>query len=356
CMYCQDVGTYIWRCTSKDCGILVCVGTAKGDYGCVDAAPDDLTGCVKVEANTFRCPQCYRAGSLPVPYKIRGYAVRQEYTHRNYFPLLGVFLSWSGFGREYASDIVRRTLQEQFHLVPSRLRIASRKLKGGNNRPNTVKPDFEWLGSLNYEGNILIFIDTHSDTVTGDLVVSGNATNPNSLPVHEVSCTIYAMTSRLKRLVEMSVTVRMAYMSYARDIFDFIFCFAGVSTVDSLVVPALSRFVENVFVYNMGIWAALERSFGEDKHALNSTPVMLSFAEFQNLPDNTRQRVVDTRQFFGTKWLQTKMKTTCMECKQTRRKIATPSWIHACGTENIGRCWYQWPLTLTQRMDIGITQ
>ncbi|KAG2335961.1 hypothetical protein BDR05DRAFT_897417 [Suillus weaverae] len=188
--------------------------------------------------------------------------------------------------------------------------------------------------------------------------------------------------ARLKRLVEM-------------DIFDFIFCFAGVSTVDSLVVPALNRFVENVFVYNLGIWAALERSFGEDKHALNSSPVMLSFAEFQNLPNNTRKRVVDTRvmaysnfkdgrpwgldiyrcsnkdcrahahnmifhpdgkQFFGGKWLQTKMKTTCMECKETRRKIATPSWIHPCDIENIGRCWYQWPLTLAQRTDIGITQ
>lgn len=50
-----------------------------------------------------------------------------------------------------------------------------------------MKPDFDWLASLNYHGNLLIFIDTHSDTVTGDLVVSGNAANSNAVPVYEVS-------------------------------------------------------------------------------------------------------------------------------------------------------------------------
>jgi hypothetical protein len=185
-----------------------------------------------------------------------------------------------------------------------------------------------------------------------------------------------------------------AYMYCDRDIFDFVFAFAGVSTVDSIVVPALSRFVENVFVYDMGLWAALERSFGEDKHALNTTPVMLSFAEYRKRPDNTRDRVVHTRvlaysnfkdarpwgfdiyrcsnptcgarahdmifhadgkQYYGNKWIQTKMKTTCMKCNQTRRKIATPPWINSCSIENMGRCWYTWPLTLAQRMDLGIT-
>jgi len=50
-----------------------------------------------------------------------------------------------------------------------------------------MKSDFEWLEKINYEGNILIFIDTHSDTATGNLVVSGNAANSNSVPVHEVN-------------------------------------------------------------------------------------------------------------------------------------------------------------------------
>jgi hypothetical protein len=184
----------------------------------------------------------------------------------------------------------------------------------------------------------------------------------------------------------------MTYIKHTRDIFDFVFSFAGVFTVDSLVVPALSRFVENVFVYDMNAWTALERSFGEDKHALNSSPVMLSFAQYRTLPDNTRQRIVDTRllaysnfkdarpwgldiyqcccgarahdmvfhadgkQFFGRKWLKTKMKTTCMRCGQMRKQIETPSWVHLCDAENLGRVWYQWPLSLPQLMDIGITR
>jgi hypothetical protein len=66
-MYCQDVGSYIWKCTTKSCGVLVCVGTAKGDHGCIDAVPDELTNKVEVNAASFVCPQCYRAAKLPLP-------------------------------------------------------------------------------------------------------------------------------------------------------------------------------------------------------------------------------------------------------------------------------------------------
>ncbi|KAG1720421.1 uncharacterized protein EDB91DRAFT_1064873 [Suillus paluster] len=193
---------------------------------------------------------------------------------------------------------------------------------------------------------------------------------------------VTSSVNRLKKLVEM-------------DIFDFVLSFAGVYTVDSLVVPALGRFVENVYIYDMDPWTALVQSFGEDKHALNSTPVMLSFAQFRTLPNNTQQRVVDTRvlaysnfpdarpwgldmyrcsnkccgalahdmtfypdgkQWYGKRWLDTEMKTTCMKCKQTQRKLSAPSWVYACPGENLGRVWYRWPLSLAQRMDIGITE
>jgi hypothetical protein len=66
-MYCQDVGTYIWKCTKEGCGVLVCVGTAQGDHGCIDAAPDELTNHVDVDAASFVCPQCHRADQLPLP-------------------------------------------------------------------------------------------------------------------------------------------------------------------------------------------------------------------------------------------------------------------------------------------------
>jgi hypothetical protein len=179
-----------------------------------------------------------------------------------------------------------------------------------------------------------------------------------------------------------------------RNIFDFVFSFAGVSTIDLIVVPALDRFVENVFVYNMNVWDALERSFGEDKRALNSSPILLCFAEYTTLADNTRQRVVhsrvlaysnfrdgrpwgldiyrcakstcganahdmtfhpDGKQGYGKKWLKMKMKTKCMKCGDMRRKVSTPSWVHMCGGDNVFRVWYEWPLTLAQRMEIGIT-
>lgn len=66
-MYCQDIGTYIWKCTNKDCGILACVAKAPGDHGCIDATPDELTNVVSVDSSTFRCPQCYRAAEEPLP-------------------------------------------------------------------------------------------------------------------------------------------------------------------------------------------------------------------------------------------------------------------------------------------------
>jgi hypothetical protein len=183
---------------------------------------------------------------------------------------------------------------------------------------------------------------------------------------------------------------------FTRNVFDFVFTFAGVYTVDSLVVPALSRFVENVYVYDIGIWDALQRSFGEDRRALNSTPVMLSFAEYRTSPDSpdTRHRVVSTRvlayanfkdarpwgldmyqcfnpacrasahnmifhadgkQFYGRKWLETRMKTRCLLCGHMRKGIAAPSWVHQCDGDNYSRVWYDWPLSMSQRMEIGIT-
>ena len=172
--------------------------------------------------------------------------------------------------------------------------------------------------------------------------------------------------------------------------FDFVFTFAGVSTLHTVVAPALNRFIENVYVYDMKVWDALQQSFGEDRHALNSVPVMVSFADITTGINNTRQRVVDTRvlaynnlqdgrpwgfdiyrcpgcegpayniifhcdgkQFYGRKWLQTKMKLTCLSCGFTRRGIACPEWVNLAGGENYGRVWYRWPLSLAQRQEIG---
>jgi hypothetical protein len=136
---------------------------------------------------------------------IYGYSVRQDYLHRNYFPLLAIFLTWSGFGSPYASNTVQSMLKEQFSIDESRvrrvfisqrsgqtaecpqLRIATRALKSGNNNPSAMKPHFDWLANANNEGNLLLFINTHSDTETGDLVVSGDPKHAGSIPIYEAS-------------------------------------------------------------------------------------------------------------------------------------------------------------------------
>ncbi|KAG1879693.1 hypothetical protein C8R48DRAFT_589568, partial [Suillus tomentosus] len=177
------------------------------------------------------------------------------------------------------------------------------------------------------------------------------------------------------------------------DIFDFVLAFAGVSTMDAVVVPALNRFVENVYVYDMKMWDALEESFGEDRHALNHSPVLLSFSDFQIDNNKKRQRVVDTRvlaysnlkdgrpwgldifrcfestcqapayniifhpqgkQHYGKHWVETKIRYTCLVCKRKVKSIPCPSWIHGARSQNYGRVWYQWPLTPGQQRDIGI--
>ncbi|KAG1886467.1 hypothetical protein F4604DRAFT_1571705, partial [Suillus subluteus] len=177
------------------------------------------------------------------------------------------------------------------------------------------------------------------------------------------------------------------------DIFDFVLTFAGVSTMDPVVVPALNRFIENVYIYDLKIWDALEESFGEDRHALNQSPVFLSFADMNTDENKVRRRVVNTRvlaysnlkdgrpwgldiyrcgnvkcqapaynmifhphgkQYYGKYWLQTKMRYSCLECGIMQRAIVCPSWIHAARSQNYGRVWYEWPLSAEQKRDIGV--
>ncbi|KAG0693081.1 hypothetical protein DFH29DRAFT_816752 [Suillus ampliporus] len=61
--------------------------------------------------------------------------------------------------------------------------------------------------------------------------------------------------------------------------FDFFLTFVGIYTMNTIIVPALNRVAENIYVYNMKIWDALEESFGKDRHTLNQSPVMLLFAD-----------------------------------------------------------------------------
>ncbi|KAG1813017.1 hypothetical protein EV424DRAFT_1326755, partial [Suillus variegatus] len=175
-----------------------------------------------------------------------------------------------------------------------------------------------------------------------------------------------------------------------RNIFDFILVFSGVSTIDNLVIHALNRFVENIFVYHMQPWDALLQSFGEDRHALDASPIVLCFADI--IAEGTSyQRIVECRmmalssftdarpwgldmyccpncagpsqniqfnacgrKFHGSRWLETKMKICCRQCHTSIVDIPAPSWVYSCRTDNLYRVWYHWPLTNSQLSDIGV--
>ncbi|KAG2036334.1 hypothetical protein BDR03DRAFT_983107 [Suillus americanus] len=333
-----------------------------------------FTGHVMVTERSFLCPLCHRDNGIAMTYRVQGYSVQQDFLHRNYFPLLGIFLSWSGFRSPYASNIIKSTLEEHYKRDKSRVHIpfcigrvnnsdhqeihmTTCSLKAGNNRPSAMDPYFEWLKNINHEGNLLIFVNTHSDTKTGNLVVSGNVENPESVPIHEllsnyigdgnlkvatkaitainndsgvgpcVRGLVISACGSMGRLTRSAMLLRRIVEC---DIFDFVLTFAGISTMDLVMVPVLNQFIKNVYIYDMKFWDAQEESFGEDKHALNQSP------------------------YYGKHWLTTNIKYECLQCNTKQKAIPCPTWIHAARSQNYGRVWYEWPLTAVQEQQIGI--
>ncbi|KAG2116858.1 hypothetical protein BD769DRAFT_1390945 [Suillus cothurnatus] len=257
-------------------------------------------------------------------YQVQGYSVRQDFLYHTYFLLLAIFLTWGGFSTQYASNVVRTSLLEHFSLDPIRLHIASWALKAGNNHLAAMTPHFQWLSRLNNKGNVLIFVNTHLDRDTGNLIVSGNAKNPESVLIHELLAN-YLGLSNMRPTMEAIAAInksmgagpyicglvicccglmgRLATSANVlkhlvkQDVFYFILTFAGMSTIDIIVVSALNHFIKNVYIFNIEIWNVMEKSFGEDRHALNQTPVFISFVMMQNGPQGKCQCIVDTRVF-----------------------------------------------------------
>jgi hypothetical protein len=135
----------MWTCQITKCGNPVCVSLSEADLGCLRVWPDPDTGAVSVTEETFMCPRCHRDGGIPMPvspsvpynikrhldrdcitiiqYQIQGYSVRQDFLFRNYFPLLAIFLTWSGFGSPYATNTITMTLEEHYRRDKSRVRV-----------------------------------------------------------------------------------------------------------------------------------------------------------------------------------------------------------------------------------------
>lgn len=167
--------------------------------------------------------------------------------------------------------------------------------------------------------------------------------------------------------------------------------FGGYSTIDTVVAPALSRFVENTFVYQMSIWDAFLGSFGEDTHVLQSTPVVLIWAVRERGSDGKMERIVrsrmlaladlqngrpwgldlyrchscqgsaqdisfkaDGKQAPGRNWLQNAIQYSCFRCKHAARKLHCPAWVKPVVGLQYRVC-YPWPLSTTQLAEIGVT-
>lgn len=187
-----------------------------------------------------------------------------------------------------------------------------------------------------------------------------------------------------------AVTGLLNHVLLFRSIFDFVLAFGGCSTVDSIVVPALVRFVENVYVYCMEPRTALLHSFGEDVHALDSTSVALIWAEYEVIEEGRhRRKQVNTKVFalanqlrrpwgidfwqchnchrpmqylrfnlcgkryHGDQWIRNKVRYTCSACSHEERGIGCPEWIK--GVQGFKRLVeFPWPLTVAQASSLGI--
>ncbi|KAG1808898.1 uncharacterized protein BJ212DRAFT_1484752 [Suillus subaureus] len=260
---------------------------------------------------------------------------------------------------------------------------------------------------MKYEGNLLLFINTHSDTKTGDLVVSSDLKHSGSVWICELienyigdhhlaaaaqaiasinskpgvgSCTHGLIVCTCGATGRVPKSAELLKSLIKNDIFDFVLTFAGIYIMDTIIAPALTWFIENVYIYDMKIWDALEQSFSEDLHALKQAPVMLAFANIYVDLNNTHECVVDSqvlmysnlldggpwgldifcclnakcgspsyniifrhcsKQYYGRYWLKTNIRYTCLQCHITNKAITTPKWIFLAWSQNFGCIWYQ---------------
>lgn len=202
----------------------MCVSLSERDHGCVDACPDPVTGNISVTENTFLCPRCHRdKGVAMIVSSSTSYNVKQLlmlysnsigfkatlYDKIFFIATISHFSPSSCHGVASEANLLPTSSNRHWKsiivgtragcvlsvksanfvsvIIIEQVRIVTRALKAGNNRPKAMEPAFDWMRTFKYQGNLLIFVNTHSDTETGNLVVSGNAENPESLPIHEVS-------------------------------------------------------------------------------------------------------------------------------------------------------------------------
>lgn len=110
-----------------------------------------------------------------------------------------LIVSYKCFGSNFRLSHIRQEIHLDVAISSPnsiQLRIASRKIRANNNRPDAVADDFRWVADQNHQCNILVFIDTHADTSTGNLVASGGANNCVSITPWEVPIIFQVTHSR----------------------------------------------------------------------------------------------------------------------------------------------------------------
>lgn len=171
---------------------------------------------------------------------------------------------------------------------------------------------------------------------------------------------------------------------------DFVLAFGGQSTIDFLVVPALLRFVENIYVFRKDPWKALIDSFGENYSAIESTCVVLIWAEYDEVDGTRKHRHISAKvlalanslsrpwgidlwmcakcqariqnlnfntcgtHHHGRKWLCTKARYECNSCGHAVRGIECPSWVEGVYGRIPHLVSYPWPLSIQQLADVGV--
>ncbi|KAI9459596.1 hypothetical protein HD554DRAFT_2041823, partial [Boletus coccyginus] len=186
---------------------------------------DNGAGCIKLldstmKAKDFVCPRCMRAKRKPMPYKTESYIHHHTYLQHTENPLWAAFLSL-GNESTYCEDMLTRCLLEHFsqerenqscvpELTALKLHILKRPIRTGNNRPSAVHNDIMWMEKAKWLSDVLLYIDTHAESTTGNLIVGGSRNNRKCATIHQLIFSYFG-DPFIKALAETDALIGQGY-------------------------------------------------------------------------------------------------------------------------------------------------
>ncbi|KAF8444458.1 hypothetical protein L210DRAFT_3394051, partial [Boletus edulis BED1] len=308
------------------------------------------------------CDTCHDTGK----YKAESYIHYHKYLHHTTNPLWGAFLSLRNEST-YCEDMLIRCLLEHFPQQTENLHIVKRPIKLGNNRPSAVLNNIHWMERAKFFSDILLYIDTHADSTTGNVVIRGLQNNHRCATIRQMIFSYFG-EEFIKALAQTKAIIREGYTivrgitlmtcgpavrfhdSFAwlralvdESLFDFVLAFGGSGTIGFLVTPTLLCFVENIYIYCLDPGTSLLCSFGKDQTTLDSTSIALIWAEYEvngGVWVHKQGKVHS-----GNEWTKTKSRYTCSSCGHKMRDMKCPEWINAVGSGLNKRAEFPWPLS-----------